>query len=282
MAAAAERIGASHSAVSMGISDLESAAGGDLLIRTPRRKLQLTELGSRIFNDARSVVDTADRIESTFRAGLAPSGTVHLSCFNPFSPFVVPDLMAAMAERAPGVELRVTEDPVEQVFPGLLDGTFDVALLYEDRIPAGLEFEPITTHWPYVIVSAEHRLAGADEIDLFDLEPDPFVYVKQRERSYFERLISALGVHPVSQQPTWNMDTVRTMVGRNEAWSILIGPRPMGGASPEGEPIRGVRIANDVPPGRPIMAWSTQVARRPEVELVCDIIPDVFRASRMG
>lgn len=282
MAAAATRLGVSHSAVSMGIGDLESAAGAPLLLRVPRRKLQLTGLGAEVFADARSVVETAARIEHIFRAGRQRQGTVNLSCFAPFAPFLVPDLLNELERRAPDLEVNVSEDPVEMVFPRLLDGTIDVAVMYQDRMPDGLAFEPITTHYPYVIVADGHRLAGKEEIDLLDLVDDPFVFVKQRDRSYFEQLIAHLGVHPRSQKPAWNVDTMRTIVGRNEAWSLMVGPRPMSENSPEGLPIHAAKIANRVPPARPIMVWASETERSAHVKLVCDVLPDVFRSGRFG
>ncbi len=266
----------------MGISDLESAAGEPLLLRIPRRKLQLTPLGLAVFADARSVVETTARITQILRVAHQPEGRVNLSCFASFSPFLIPDLLRDLEQQAPDIEVHVSEDPVEMVFPRLLDGTVDVAVMYEDRVPESLAFEPITTHYPYVVVAGDHRLSGEEEIDLFDLVDEPFMFIKQRDTSYFEQLIAHLGVHPESAKSAWNVDTVRTLVGRNEAWSLMVGPRPWSEDSPEGRPIHAARIANRVPPARPVIVWPAERPRSASVQLVCDLVPDLFRASRLG
>lgn len=278
MSAAAERIGVSASAVSMGISELESATGADLLVRAPRRPLALTAVGHAVLDDAKALLAAADRLRSTIAAAGPEDlgGLVRMGCFEPFSPFWMPDIVRRASELTPPVIVDVDESFVEVQFERIIAGGLDFALVYNDRLPESFAVERIVDHRPYIIVSSEHRLSGLSEIRLADLVVEPMLVIKQRTVSAFEMLMTGLGLTPHIVQTTTNMETLRTMVGRGSGWSILMGRKPHGGHSLEGRALHGAAIAESVPTVPIVATWNADTPLSNRSMRVIDICHDVI------
>ncbi|MFF8263611.1 LysR substrate-binding domain-containing protein [Streptomyces virginiae] len=148
IAAVAEALSFSPSAVSQQLGVLEREAGLSLLERTGRR-VRLTPAGQNLVRHAEAVLERLEQADADLaeaRGGLA--GALRIGAFPTASRAIVPAALVALARRHPGLEPMVCETDPAAVAHALRAGDLDVALVHAyDFVPAerepGLTTEPL-------------------------------------------------------------------------------------------------------------------------------------------
>ncbi|WP_407835668.1 LysR substrate-binding domain-containing protein [Streptomyces sp. DSM 116496] len=166
IAAVAEALSFSPSAVSQQLSVLEREAGLSLLERTGRR-VRLTPAGQNLVRHADAVLELLERADAELaeaRGGLA--GALRIGSFPTATRAVVPAALAELARRHPGLEPMVSETDPAAVADALRAGDLDVALINAyDFVPApeepGLATEPLYREAMYLATPT----GPADSVD---------------------------------------------------------------------------------------------------------------------
>ncbi|MEV0192127.1 LysR family transcriptional regulator [Kitasatospora purpeofusca] len=140
IAAVAEALSFSASAVSQQLSVLEKEAGVPLLERTGRRVV-LTPAGRNLVRHAEAVLERLEQAGAELahaREGLA--GQLRIGTYPSAARAIVPAVLAELAGWHPGLEPMVTEVDPAEVAAALRAGELDVALVHEyDLVPADPE-----------------------------------------------------------------------------------------------------------------------------------------------
>ncbi|MFE2324732.1 LysR substrate-binding domain-containing protein [Streptomyces sp. NPDC059385] len=166
IAAVAEALAFSPSAVSQQLGVLEREAGLPLLERTGRR-VRLTPAGQHLVAHAEAVLERLERAEADLaeaRGGLA--GALRIGAFPTATRAIVPAALTVLARRHPGLEPMVSETDPAAVAHALRAGDLDVALVHEyDFVPAapepGLATEPLYAEAMYLATPAAGAPAPA-------------------------------------------------------------------------------------------------------------------------
>ncbi|GAB7183723.1 LysR substrate-binding domain-containing protein [Kitasatospora sp. Ki12] len=140
IAAVAEALSFSPSAVSQQLSVLEKEAGVPLLERTGRR-VTLTPAGRNLVRHAESVLALLEQAGAELahaRRGLA--GPLRIGTYPSAARAIIPAVLAELAAWHPGLEPMVTEVDPAVVGAALRAGELDVALVHEyDLVPSDPE-----------------------------------------------------------------------------------------------------------------------------------------------
>ncbi|MGW6685131.1 LysR substrate-binding domain-containing protein [Streptomyces sp. NPDC054961] len=160
IAAVAEALSFSPSAVSQQLGVLEREAGLPLLERTGRR-VRLTPAGQNLVVHAEAVLELLEQADADLaeaRSGLA--GALRIGSFPTATRAIVPAALTTLARRHPGLEPMVSETDPAAVAHALRAGDLDVALIHEyDFVPArqepGLATEPLYREAMYLAVPAD-------------------------------------------------------------------------------------------------------------------------------
>jgi len=114
MTAAARKLSYSHSAISQQMALLEKEAGVALLERVGRN-VKLTSAGVELVRNTESILCAMERAESDLAsAHKRPDGVVTLAVFATIARAVVPAALASLAQRYPGLDVRLRlHDPAE-------------------------------------------------------------------------------------------------------------------------------------------------------------------------
>ncbi|MBT2481683.1 LysR family transcriptional regulator [Streptomyces sp. ISL-94] len=160
IAAVAEALAFSPSAVSQQLGVLEREAGLPLLERTGRR-VRLTPAGQNLVRHAEAVLERLEQADADLaeaRGGLA--GALRIGAFPTATRAIVPAALVALARRHPGLEPMVCETDPAAVAHALRAGDLDVALVHVyDLVPAarepGLATEPLYGEAMYLAEPAE-------------------------------------------------------------------------------------------------------------------------------
>ena len=254
---AAETIHLSQSALSTALVELERALDVQLFLRHHAKGVTLTPAGEQLLLASRRLLQQADELaDEAHGLGDEVSGTLHLACFSVLAPYVVPALLAEAANRLPDLELSTSEVDLAELVQGVTSGRFELAVGYDLTSDPLLETRRLTTLRPYVLLPAGHRLAKRKRIRLAELSDEPLALLDlPHSRDYFAGLFQSAGVHPTVRYRSTSTETVRAIVARGLAYTLL-------NARPRKEPGRPTKrvvevdIADDAPPLDVVVIWA--------------------------
>ncbi|WP_068924345.1 LysR family transcriptional regulator [Planobispora rosea] len=166
IAAVAEALMFTPSAVSQQLAALEREAGVALLERTGRRVV-LTPAGIALVGHAEAVLERLEQAASELaaaRTGLA--GTIRIGAFPTATRTILPAALAALGREHPALEPMVDEIDPAEVAPRLRTGDLDVALVHEyDFVPTepdlALDSLPLLEEPMYLATPATASTASA-------------------------------------------------------------------------------------------------------------------------
>jgi DNA-binding transcriptional LysR family regulator len=218
---AAERLHISQPALSAAIKQLEAQLGVALLDRSDR-VLGVTPAGELLLEEGRALLREADRVAEAVRAhsgltvgrlriGMTPTARYGLG----------PELLAASAERAPGVMLYPQEDATGALLRDVRGGRLDLAVLFcaVDAFE-GVVIEPLRLEPAVVHVRSDHALASRSSVALEELAGETLLVAESAESGGFTARVLELcrsrGFEPVVRPdpyPDLGLQAVREGLG---------------------------------------------------------------------
>ena len=132
---AATTLGVSQSTLSQALAALETGLGSHLVERSTRR-VRVTPEGMQLLPLAHTVIDAAEAFTAAVAGTSDPlQGSMRLGLIPTVAPYVLPAVLAGLAQRLPALTLRVVEDQTERLLASLRDGALDAALISLSRFP---------------------------------------------------------------------------------------------------------------------------------------------------
>jgi LysR family hydrogen peroxide-inducible transcriptional activator len=126
---AATTLGVSQSTLSQALAALETGLGSHLVERSTRR-VRVTPEGMQLLPLARAVIDAAEAFTAAAVGTSDPlQGSMRLGLIPTVAPYVLPAVLAGLAQRLPELTLRVVEDQTGRLLASLRDGALDAALI---------------------------------------------------------------------------------------------------------------------------------------------------------
>lgn len=269
---AAERLQMSQPPLSRAIKALEADLGA-VLLRRSASGVSLTAAGEILYEEARSLLERAERIPARVAAASGPV-TLSVGTLSDSAELAGPRLVAAFRERHPTVRVRVRETDLGDPTAGLRSGRVDVVLTRAPFEDAGISTHVLRYDPVGVVLRADDPLAGCDVLRVRDLEDRPWFRLPE-------------GTDPV-WRAFWNATTpggphregpeVRTIQECLQAvlWNGTIGLTPLGHALPEG--LIAVPLA-DMPPSPLVVAWNSTNSD-PLIHSFIRVAAAIYRPSR--
>lgn len=133
----------SQSALSTGLKELESTLGVQLFERD-KQSVALTPIGEEVLARARQVLAAAEDL-SEFAADAARplQGRLRLGVIPTIAPFVLPEVMPALREKFPKLQLALREDLTGNLLARLASRQLDFALIALPYDTPGLRVLPL-------------------------------------------------------------------------------------------------------------------------------------------
>ncbi len=178
--AAAETLFVSQSAVSQQISALEAEVGVPLLLRLRTGPVP-TDAGQLLIAHADAAIARMEEAERELAqlAGLG-QGELRMVSFPSASATLVTAAASAFSKHHPEVRLSLAEGDPEDSIPALKRGGHDLAVVYDFELQPFTEDRdlvlwPLLTERMHVAVSAEHRFAAHETIEICELDAEPWL-----------------------------------------------------------------------------------------------------------
>ncbi|MEV6025198.1 LysR substrate-binding domain-containing protein [Streptomyces sp. NPDC052036] len=164
---AAARLHMSQPPLSRAIRQLETGLGAPLLHRSAAG-VTLTPAGATLLDEARALLDRADRIRVRVAAA-AGAATLTVGLLSDSTDRGAARLAAAYRRRHPGVEVRVRETDLTDPTCGLRAGLVDIALTRAPFDETGLTVRELRADPVGAVLRADDPLARRDHLRLADL-----------------------------------------------------------------------------------------------------------------
>jgi DNA-binding transcriptional LysR family regulator len=281
MAGAAARHHISQSAIALAITDLERALGGQLFMRRKSRGIVLTDAARQILPEVRNLLSHVGEVRSTARSlGQSVSGTLTLGCFPTLTPFLLPEVLRHFPQQHPSVTVQLYEGSVSEMLGRLLDGTCEVALMYDLGIGPEVATTVLYRVRPYVLLSADHRLAAPGPISLAELRDEPMIMLDMPPSAeMFREVLAAGGVEPSVRFSTTNFESVRSLVASGAGYSLLL-QRPSPQATYAGPPLVYREIVEDVRTVDVVLAHARDARLTRRAQAFADFCRTTFAGPR--
>lgn len=171
----AARLGIAQPPLSQQIQQLEGRLGTRLLDRS-RRKVELTDAGRALLDDARRILADVQRAAvAAQRAGRGETGALTVAFAASVMFLELPTIIRAFRARYPDVGLELHEMPTGAQLAALGAGEIDVGFLRQPSPTTGLRLETVMREPLRLVVNKSHPLAGRARIPLRQLATEPFV-----------------------------------------------------------------------------------------------------------
>lgn len=176
---AATTLGVSQSTLSQALAALEAGLGTQLFERSTRRVF-LTAEGAQLLPQALAVVEAVDAFTAAAAGASDPlRAGVRLGLIPTVAPYVLPAVLAGLAEQLPSVSLRVIEDQTERLLRLLREGALDAALIALPVDAAGLTAVGIYDEDFVLALPPGHPLAGKRRVPAAALAELPLLLLDE-------------------------------------------------------------------------------------------------------
>ncbi|MFI1951442.1 LysR family transcriptional regulator [Streptomyces xinghaiensis] len=267
VAAAADALGYSPSAVSQQIAKLERETRTPLLERRGRGVV-LTDAAEALADAAGQLLALMERAETELeeRRG-QPSGPLSVAAFPTAARGLLPGVLAELAARHPALDVRLTEaEP--HLTPSLVSrGVIDLAVAHDWDIaplpaPEGIERALIGDDPSELLVPAGHPLAACGAARREDLAGERWICQPPGSvcHDWLVRTLRAAGQEPVLAHQVAEYDTQTALVAAG--LGIALVPRLGRGPLPDGVAVVPLEPA---PVRRLYALWRPGAARRPAI-----------------
>ncbi|MDT5256405.1 MAG: LysR family transcriptional regulator, hydrogen peroxide-inducible s activator [Mycobacterium sp.] len=176
---AATTLGVSQSTLSQALAALETGLGTQLLERSTRRVFLTTE-GRQLLPRALAVIEAVDAFTAAAAGAADPlQASMRLGLIPTVAPYVLPTLLAGLAEQLPSLTLRVIEDQTERLLALLREGALDAALIALPADAVGVTAIPIYDEDFVLALPPEHPLSGKRRVPTTALAQLPLLLLDE-------------------------------------------------------------------------------------------------------
>lgn len=271
IAAAAEELHVSSSAISDAITALEHQLQAQLCIRRKAQGLVLTATGRQVVARARTLLSEAAELEQELRTPDGElSGPITIGCYPTLAPMILPVLLHEFGEAHPHVSLEIVETTQDLLAGRLESGEIDVAFVYETLIPGNPNHARLFARPAHVILAADDPFAERDVVRLEDLvERDMILLDSPPSSQHTLSMFAARGLQPRVRHRTSSYEVVRTLVARGLGYGVLV-QRIQNPASYEGYPLAVKEIEPAVEPVAVEIIWGAEAPTTARVQALID------------
>ncbi|WP_063000111.1 LysR family transcriptional regulator [Nocardia jinanensis] len=221
---AARRLHLSQPSLSAQLQKLEKSLGVQLVARTSH-EVELTPAGREFVARARIVVAQMDRAAQAAKATAEGRvGTLNIGYNLPASRHVLPESLARMTDRHPGIEVSLWEKRTGPQLAALADGSLDIALVYGHPSTTDFRYVRLMRRVPLLaVVGRRHPWAHRSSVPFAELaDQECVLFAREQCPAMYDSLVRAaasahitLAVAQTADDPgaTAHMVSVRPLVG---------------------------------------------------------------------
>lgn len=167
---AAAKLSISQPSLSQALAALENGLGVQLIERSTRRVI-VTPAGEMLLPYAKATLDAADAfLAHAHGASGTLSGPMSLGIIPTIAPYILPNLLEAVRDEFPDLELRIVEEQTKHLIALLRDGHIDCAILALPTEQIGFTEMPLYVEDFRMVTTEDNPLAHRNDLTLSHLK----------------------------------------------------------------------------------------------------------------
>lgn len=217
---AAQALNYAQSSVSKMIADLENECGVILLERG-KNGIRLTPSGEQLLPYMRDIVNVCDKLNNHIdQLNGIQSGVVRIGTFSSVAINWLPSIFAEFQKAYPHIDHEILLGDYVEIENWLNDGRVDCAFL---SITPDTAFDVIhlKSDEYKVVLPPDHPLTTKTQIDIQDLNGQPFLLLENGGKTEVTQLLEKYRVYPQIRFSTWEDFAIMAMVEKGLGISIL-------------------------------------------------------------
>ena len=240
--AAARRLAVTQPALSHRLRELESQLDVKLFRRNGSR-MSVTHEGERVARSARAVVEELARLQhdlGQLQSGYQGVLRIATECYTCYD--WLPAALERFAAVFPGVEVQILPEATRDPVKPLVDGTLDLALVYNPPDREDLALKPLFRDELVAVVPRSHPFAARRHLTARDFRDQCLIcHFPELERNVLTRdVLRPAGVTPRRVQAVQLTGAVLAMVGAKRGITVI--PRWVLGKERSSRRFRAVRV----------------------------------------
>lgn len=258
---AAQKCFVSQPALSVAVQKLEVELGAKVFERR-KNEVTITSVGERIVEQAQRVLEEAARVREIAQAGRNQLvGTLRLGVIYTVAPYLLPDLIPALHDRAPQMPLDIEENLTENLELSLKAGRIDAAIIALPFAPSGVVTEFLYEEPFQVVVPSTHKWARRKSVGPDELAGEDTILLNVGHcfRDQILESCPELNRADAHVPRTNSLETVRNMVASGLGISVL--PRDALTPRYHSRMVVAVPFTKPVPTRRVALAWRRSFPR---------------------
>lgn len=269
---AADRCCISQPALSLAIQKLEEELNATIFERRKNR-ITLTPLGEQIVHQAQRVLEEADQIKILAAQGKDQlAGPLRFGVIATVGPYVLPDLVPLLNQRAPKMPLELEENLTLNLSGMLKSGKLDVIMIALPFDEPGIMTQALYDEPFKVLVPSGHAWQKKKLIDSRQLGSEK-VLLPHAGHCFRQQVLDACPELSRSDTEGWqgnSLETIRQMVASGLGITVL----PSSALTPKYDSKRliAIEIAKPVPGRRIGLAWRRGFTRPRVIETIQDAV----------
>lgn len=273
---AAERCFVSQPTLSAQIKKLEDQLGVQLVERA--HQAMLTDIGERIVERARRVLDEAREIEELARNFQDPlAGELRIGLIPTVGPYLLPHVAEALHGRFPRLKLLLLEHQTHRLVELIKAGEIDVGVMALP-VPGERLLTRVLYQEPFVVaLPRDHALANRRRVDIGELDGESLLLLEDghclRDQALEVCRLARIGETPDFRATS--LETLRQMVAAGVGMTLL----PRLAADRPGTNPGSLAVCRfiDPEPARTIAAaWRPGSAREETIANLCSAIEELM------
>ncbi len=269
---AADRCFVSQPALSLAVQKLEDELGVRLFERS-KTEVTVTPIGAQVVEQAQRALEEIARIRTIARQGQDQLvGPLRLGVIYTIGPYLLPELIPLLHERAPEMPLEVEENTTANLEQLLRTGRIDVAIVALPFDVPGVLTRALYDESFAVVVPKSHAWAQRESIQAEELSQEK-VLLLASGHCFSNQVVEAC---PELQRKGGevlqgnSLETIRNMVASGLGITVL--PCSATSERYKSPLLEVVPFQDPVPSRRAAIAWRKSFAREQVVEVLAEAI----------
>jgi DNA-binding transcriptional LysR family regulator len=221
LALAAQELCCTPSAVSHGISALESELGIKLMKRS-RGGVELTPEGEHVIDAAKEVLAAMERVKAAAdeaRQGLGR--IVRIGAFTSVAVHWLPGMIKSFEEVCPQAQFKLLNGDYHDINTWLEQGSIDIGFVTMPDYPKNCRAVELKTERLLAVLPKEHPLAGLESFPVAAVENESFISIMENSANDARRALDMAGVTAHVKYTTKDDYAVIAMVEQGLGISIM-------------------------------------------------------------
>ena len=176
--AAADRLSASQSSISIQIKELEDRLGVVLFDRTTR-VVRLTPAGAELLADFERLAVMADEIRiKSAQLAVGRAGQLRIGALPSIAAEWLPEVLTQFRQELPNVHIEILEAVEQELIVAVKTGRCDLGLTSAPMLERGMSFESLFSDELVAVMLSSHPLAALGEIPIAALGEQQLILTK--------------------------------------------------------------------------------------------------------